>query len=351
VSVRVRVGAHQGQWGRVATSTGINQAFSRTDSLLASDCEDHAAVLGDASKVSPQHLNAIGEKRMMGNPPAAFPWPHGANAALVIWSALAVATTHARAGGQEPETHAEDGCALTPGRRETRAALERLALGYDHGHVHLHGLNVSRCMAWFDELDNQRVAGPVRVWAEARRRAGLAPLTSHEVKVRARWMRYFYTQRRSGGTGAITLRSSSGCGSVGSRTLTQQVTYLRNFKVANDMICNNLGQWGRANNVTVGETPAGTDLKAFMDDVSAFECSNTTTFAERFTFVRDPIARFISGYKEAGWRANTEYVKGEVSQYLSLNDTTAEALAVVRALLDARDQDLIPHMIHVSAQS
>ena len=117
------------------------------------------------------------------------------------------------------------------------------------------------------------------------------------------------------------------------------------------MIRANIRAWGSAHNAVV-------DGDTFMIDedhppalprevVFEFESRKTTTFAERFTFVRDPLTRFISGYKEVAFR---EHALGHGPESLRKEKNhTVAAIMTIEALLDGRWRDLSTDMVHVSA--
>ena len=119
------------------------------------------------------------------------------------------------------------------------------------------------------------------------------------------------------------------------------------------MIRANIRAWGSAHNAVV-------DGDTFMIDedhppalprevVFEFESRKTTTFAERFTFVRDPLTRFISGYKEVAFR---EHALGHGPESLRKEKNhTVAAIMTIEALLDGRWRDLSIDMVHVSVNN
>ena len=139
----------------------------------------------------------------------------------------------------------------------------------------------ARCQAWTRPGAKgalAHLAAVQQLWQEARTIAGLPPLNSSQLSSRRGYMLDFYHAQH----GALCSKDNSVC-------------YVRQWKAANDLLMRNSRSW----------VPGGTGFgreRLNPDADATREAGGKRGARLQFSFVRDPLSRFVSGWGEFLWR-------------------------------------------------
>lgn len=164
------------------------------------------------------------------------------------------------------------------------------------------------------------------LWQAARAEAGLQPLAAGQLERRHPFMQRFY-------------RAAHGAHLFG-RTGGFAAAYVVQWKVANDMLRTSLAAGGPISTMAVDlEHDGAFQIDGASRELVGFVENSTQLRAFRFTFVREPLERFVAGVAETTWE--TSLVRGCSKHHKASScgrPTMAEEF--VTALLDADEERL-----------
>lgn len=164
------------------------------------------------------------------------------------------------------------------------------------------------------------------LWQAARAEAGLQPLSGGQLEHRLSFMQRFYRAAH----GAHLFGRTGGGSSFAA-------AYVIQWKVANDMLRTSLAAGGPMSTMAVDlERDGAYQIDGASRELVEYVENSTQQHALRFTFVREPLERFMAGVAETTWE--TSLMRGCSKHHRNSCGRPTMAEEFVMALLDA-DED------------